>query len=51
MITPMVIRNPLAPDEIDYLLGLMMEAEEPKDIDGVEPVSYTHLTLPTTPYV
>ena len=36
MITPMVIRNPLAPDEIDYLLGLMMEAEEPKNIDGVE---------------
>ena len=36
MITPMVIRHPLAPDEIDYLLGLMMEAEEPKDIDGVE---------------
>ena len=36
MITPMVIRNPLAPDEIDYLLGLMMASEEPKDIDGVE---------------
>ena len=36
MITPMVIRNPLEPDEIDYLLSLMMEAEEPTDIDGVE---------------
>ena len=36
MITPMVIRNPLAPDEIDYLLGLMMEAENPTEIDGVE---------------
>ncbi len=36
MITPMVIRQPLSPDEIDYLLGLMMEAEEPTDIDGVE---------------
>ena len=36
MITPMVIRNPLEPDEIDYLLGLMMEAEEPTEIDGVE---------------
>ena len=36
MITPMVIRQPLSPEEIDYLLGLMMEAEEPTDIDGVE---------------
>ena len=36
MITPMIIRQPLNPDEIDYLLGLMMEAEEPTDIDGVE---------------
>ena len=36
MITPMIIRKPLNPDEIDYLLSLMMEAEEPKDIDGVE---------------
>ena len=36
MITPMVIRKPLSPDEIDYLLGLMMEAEEPTDSDGVE---------------
>ena len=36
MITPMVIRQPLGPEEIDYLLGLMMEAEEPTDIDGVE---------------
>ena len=25
----MVIRQPLSPEEIDYLLGLMMEAEEP----------------------
>tara|TARA_B100000886_G_scaffold281777_1_gene205901 strand:+ start:2715 stop:2852 length:138 start_codon:yes stop_codon:yes gene_type:complete len=32
----MVIRTPLAPDEIDYLLGLMMEAEQPTEIDGVE---------------
>ena len=32
----MVIRNPLEPDEIDYLLSLMMAAEEPNDIDGVE---------------
>ena len=22
-----------------------------KAVDGVDPVSYTHLTLPTTPYV
>ena len=36
MITPMIIRRPLESAEIDYLLGLMMEAEEPKDIDGVE---------------
>ena len=36
MITPMVIRQPLSPEEIDYLLCLMMEAEEPTDIDGVE---------------
>ena len=36
MITPMVIRQPLSPEEIDQLLGLMMEAEEPTDIDGVE---------------
>ena len=36
MITPMVIRQPLSPEEIDYLLSLMMEAEEPKNIDGVE---------------
>ena len=36
MITPMVLRNPLSPEQIDYLLGLMMEAEEPKEIDGVE---------------
>ena len=47
----MVIRQPLSPEEIDYLLGLMMEAEEPTDIDGVEPVSYTHLTLPTSDLV
>ena len=36
MITPMIIRRPLNPDEIDYLLSLMMAAEEPKEIDGVE---------------
>ena len=36
MITPMIIRRPLESAEIDYLLGLMMEAEEPKDIDGGE---------------
>ena len=36
MITPMVLRNPLPPEQIDYLLSLMMAAEEPKDIDGVE---------------
>ena len=36
MITPMVLRNPLTPDQIDYLLGLMMEAENPTEIDGVE---------------
>ena len=32
----MVLRNPLTPDQIDYLLGLMMEAENPTEIDGVE---------------
>lgn len=36
MITPMVLRNPLSPEQIDYLLGLMMEAEEPTEIDGVD---------------
>ena len=36
MITPMVLRNPLSPEQIDYLLSLMMAAEAPKDIDGVE---------------
>ena len=36
MITPMVIRNPLSPEQIDYLLSLMMTAEEPTEIDGVE---------------
>ena len=32
----MVLRNPLTPVQIDYLLGLMMEAENPTEIDGVE---------------
>ena len=32
----MVLRNPLTPDQIDYLLGLLMEAENPTEIDGVE---------------
>ena len=36
MITPMIIRRPLNPDEIDYLLSLMMAAEEPTEVDGVE---------------
>ena len=36
MITPMVLRNALSPEQIDYLLSLMMAAEEPKEIDGVE---------------
>ena len=26
-------------------------AEQIKKMTGIEPVSYTHLTLPTTPYV
>ena len=36
MITPMIIRRPLNPDEINYLLSLMMAAEEPTEVDGVE---------------
>ena len=25
--------------------------EQPQDLTTIKPVSYTHLTLPTTPYV
>ena len=32
----MVLRNPLSPEQIDYLLSLMMAAEAPTEIDGVD---------------
>ena len=34
-----------------YMEYLYMQQPFPSDITGVEAVSYTHLTLPTTPYV
>ena len=43
------------PEEIDTLTGLYSVNKEIKDIldnkHTLKPVSYTHLTLPTTPYV
>ena len=35
---------------IDQQLG-ELEKEGQQIVDGIRPVSYTHLTLPTTPYV
>ena len=34
-----------------FLADLVREIKLPVEIDFVEAVSYTHLTLPTTPYV
>ena len=31
--------------------AIVFAAAEPLDIETIETVSYTHLTLPTTPYV
>ena len=36
-------------DDISIAVGMIMEKE--KNINDIESVSYTHLTLPTTPYV
>ena len=43
------IKSILVPDELKgYVL---IEAAFPDVIEQIVPVSYTHLTLPTTPYV
>ena len=39
------------PNEGIYVLSDVIEATFHEDTDECEPVSYTHLTLPTTPYV
>ena len=39
------------PDLIYIDLHLVHEVTSPQAFDGLRPVSYTHLTLPTTPYV
>ena len=34
-----------------FVAGPNQSLEDPIGEDGMRPVSYTHLTLPTTPYV
>ena len=45
---PNGINIELTPTQYDYLYEVIMFAYE---MEVPEPVSYTHLTLPTTPYV
>ena len=37
--------------DIDQEIHAMWDTINVDDIESLEPVSYTHLTLPTTPYV
>ena len=36
---------------LDYSMSVIVARALPDVRDGLKPVSYTHLTLPTTPYV
>ena len=36
---------------LDYSMYVIHDRALPHIADGLKPVSYTHLTLPTTPYV
>ena len=52
--TTVEMPNKYQPHEVEagrYDKWLKQGVFEPNGDKGVEPVSYTHLTLPTTPYV
>ena len=44
------VRNAFRPETVDSLLQALEFAQSAQNV-GVVSVSYTHLTLPTTPYV
>ena len=43
--------NPLEASRIKEIMEAAVELEVPNKVDYESAVSYTHLTLPTTPYV
>ena len=47
-----VLEDPIhSKNTLEWLLKLNPDADEAQKIAALGPVSYTHLTLPTTPYV
>ena len=44
-------RNPLTDAVVADLQRICEAIEHDRSVRGLTPVSYTHLTLPTTPYV
>ena len=50
-IPPVNIEDELRESFIGYAMAVIVSRALPDIRDGLKPVSYTHLTLPTTPYV
>ena len=48
---PVRTDDPAVRSAVRGVLELMLSELPPDALDGAGPVSYTHLTLPTTPYV
>ena len=49
--TSMTISGPAVPMFCLYVVAAERQGVDPATLNGTLPVSYTHLTLPTTPYV